>query len=119
VRPSSGVASTLVFAKVLALPDHAHRVRFDCYQLYVGNAAERAARQDGVDPATMNSPTYVRNHNVHVQELPVAPDCPVVTTGNGEHVQNGFGGAVGARLFYWLVIGTDGKVHGGLWQPTY
>jgi len=119
VRPSSGVGSTLVFAKVLALPDHARRVRFDCYQLYIGSAAEHAARQDGIDPATMNSPTYVRNRFDHVQVLPVARDCPVVTTGSGDHVQNGFGGAASARLFYWLVIGADGKVHGGLWQPTY
>ena len=119
VRPSSGVSSTLVFAKVIALPDHARRVRFDCYQLYVGNAAKRAAREDGVDPATMNSPTYVRNSFAHVQELPVSTTCPVVTTGNGEHVQDGFGRAAGARLFYWLVIGADGKVHGGLWQATY
>lgn len=119
VRPSSDVSTTLVFAKVTALPDDGRRVRFDCCQFYVGNAARSAARQDGVDPATMNAPTHVRNQFAHVQELPAAAHCPVVTTGNGVHVQNGFGGAAHARLYYWLIIGEDGRVHGALWQATY
>jgi hypothetical protein len=117
VRPSSGVLATLVLAKILALPDEATRVRFDCCQIYIGRSATREARKDGVDPGDMNAPVYVRNRFEHIEELPVARECPVVW--NTNQVQNGLTDAYAKGCLFWLIIGDDGKVHGALWQPTY
>jgi hypothetical protein len=118
VRSSPGVPSTLVLARVVALPEQGRRVRFDCCQIYVGRAAFREARRDGDSEATINAPVYVRNAFEHVQELLVASRCPVVT--NTNQVANGFSDPPSeVQLVYWLIVGDDGKIHGALWQPTY
>jgi hypothetical protein len=70
---------TLIFAHLIALESDS--VRFDCVQLYWDSAAFAAGRRFHL-PVDINSGAIlVRNQFHHVQRLPLAAGCVIVTSG--------------------------------------
>jgi hypothetical protein len=51
-------------------------ITFDLIQLFTGDAATRAAAEDGKESPPPND-TYIRNVNARLRTLPVAADAPI------------------------------------------
>lgn len=116
----------LLSAKVLAVDSATRTVTFDAVQTFVGAAALREERADGQHLA---SNIYHRNRFHHVQTLPVADGCAIVTregvgpepTRTGvqavtlEELQANQRGALPG--WYWLIVEASGVM--GMLQQSY
>jgi len=75
-RPSQGGIADRFYATVSSVSTAPAKVTFDQGQLILGDAAYRAARQDGV--TNLSDPGWTRNRYRRTQTLTVQPDAAVV-----------------------------------------
>lgn len=64
--------------RILAVRTAARTVRFDVIQFLTGDAANKAAAEDGAEEIPVPNDYYIRNVNPRLRTLPVAPGAKVV-----------------------------------------
>jgi hypothetical protein len=68
-------------ARITAVDPSGEQVTIDVVQFFQGDAATEAARADGSTDLPPPNDHWIRNVNLRLRTLPVAPDAPVTVNG--------------------------------------